>query len=567
MTPSAFRRVAAGLSVVLAAGACVSSDDVAVPAGKPGAAHGGALVVGVSRPGSVEPSNAYEPAGRLIAGLACDSLASFDPRTGELKPSLAESWQVSNDGTRLTIRLREGVRFHDGRTMTAEDVVFSLSRAASADYAGLAANLLRPVSGYGEVHGDVETDRDRDRRKLRGVQAVTARTVEIELQSAMADFVQLLGHPITAPVSSAAVKAAGDAFAAQPVCTGPYRVAAPWAPGDATVKLVRFDDYHGRNTAFTAGGRGYVDSVEFKVFPDAAAQVAAFKAGEIDVAHVPADLVGAVSRERPAEYFKEPTSRVEYVGGTLSGTSLFASRAVRIALSQALDRTRLAEEALSGAALPATGFLPPALGESFEARGCAAHAPARADIEAARATLAAADVTLDGARVRLTYNDDPPNGALVRAAAAQWQAALGLEVELVARPWEQYIAEAEGSPGLDGLFRVSWEPAYPSADAILFPLFHSNGIGGGNLGRFASGDVDRIIDRARETVSDEDRVLDYQNVEDLLCEELPLIPVLRGASHLLVRTARLDSAVDTFIDRTSGAPVLRELFVRNGSQS
>lgn len=566
MRDGAVRAFAAGaVALAVLAGACVPSDDVEVPSGNPSAVRGGAVVIGIGPPGSIEPSNAYEPVGRLISGLVCDSLAAYDARTGELKPALAESWQVSDDGTRLTVRLRDDVRFHDGRKLTADDVAFTLTRAASADYAGLAAPLLRPVAGYGEVHGDIETDDDRDRRRLRGVRAVTARTVELDLQSPLADFTQVLGHPIMAPVSEAAAEARGEQFGAQPVCAGPYRVAEPWNPGDSVIKLVRFDDYYAGNAAFTAGGAGYLDSIEFRVFPDAASQVEAFRRGDVDIAHVPPELVRSTGREPGARLVQAPTTRIEYVGGALSGTTLFGNKAVRLALSQALDRRRLVDEVLGGAGAPATGFLSPALGMSTEDTGCGGRVAERADLGAARAALAAEGLTLDGAHVRFSFNDETQNGALVGAMAEQWRTAFGLDIELVPMPWEEYIAQAQGSPGLEGLFRVSWEPPYPSADAALFPVFHSNGIGAGNLGRFTSGEVDRVIDRARKTVSEEDRALDYGKVEAALCEDLPLLPVLFGTSNLLVRDGRLDSAVEAFADRTSGEPVVRELFVKAGS--
>lgn len=537
----------------------MSAVRVEPPAASAGASPGGTLVVGIGRPGAIEPSNAYEPMGAFVTGLVCDGLATFDPRTGEMKPALAESWQVSDDGTKLTVRLREGVRFHDSRELTADDIVFSLSRAASADFAGLAARLLQPIAGYAEVHGDVVVDDAAARRSLRGVRAVTKYTVEIQLTRPQADFVAILGHPVAAPISKAAATSAGEAFSARPVCAGPYRVAEPWDPMLPVIKLVKFARYYARNEAFTRGGAGYAEAIEVRVLDSDEDQLAAWAGGGIDVMVVPPTAVATARTRWPADLVQGPGGRMEYVGGPMSDTSPFGQQAVRRALSQSLDRQRLASEIYMGAAVPATDFLPPTLGGAYDGGRCGI--AERADVEAARQTLASAGITAAGMRFRFLFNDDGFNRALVEAAAAQWRESLGLDLELVPVPWEEYASTAQGSPGLDGLFRVSWEAPYPSADAMLFPLFHSNGIGTANFGRFADTDVDRAIDRARKTDGDEDRALDYKKVEAALCEQLPLIPVVVASHHTLV-AGRVASAVGEIVDRTSGMPLVREVYVK-----
>ena len=129
------RKTALLLLSALTLASCTA--DAAAPPrpGDPAARRGGVLRVGIIAPGSIDPGNVYEPSGDLIVRTMCAPLLAADPETSELLPAVAESWLVTDGGAGLTLRIRKDVRFSDGTELTAEDIVFTLTRIASAEYA------------------------------------------------------------------------------------------------------------------------------------------------------------------------------------------------------------------------------------------------------------------------------------------------------------------------------------------------------------------------------------------------------------------------------------------------
>lgn len=521
------------------------------------ASAGGKLVVGITTPGSIEPSNAFEPMGKLVVRALCDPLVDFDPETGELKPAIAESWLVSDNGTRLTLKLREGVKFHNREEVRADDVVFSLSRVADREYASSVASLLEPVFGYEFLHGDERTDNEEFLNRLAGVRATESYGVEISLKEPLSDFVRVMAHPLASPISKEAVESDPDKFEQSPVCAGPYRMSEPWQPGQNAIKLERFPDYYGKNLAFTNGGRGYPAEIEFRIDPDEASSYNAGRAANSDVFEVPAPVLEEV-KDDPG-FFQVPSPTLEYIG-LPTATEPFNSALVRTALALSLDRNAIVQDVFSGGRLPATGFLPPSVGEIYQEDAC--HLGSAPDVDRARRMMAEAGVDLAGQKFPIYFNEEFQNRSIAQAVASQWNAAFAAEFDLAPIAWEEFIARAAGQPGFDAPFRLSWAPSYTSPDRYLFPLFHSDSIGFQNFARFSAPQFDRLMERsARRTETEEDFRVEYQRLEDVICERMPVVPVTFGAKEYL-HSPRVGTATGSFGDIVSGLPALRELFVR-----
>jgi ABC-type oligopeptide transport system substrate-binding subunit len=255
------------------------------------------------------------------------------------------------------------------------------------------------------------------------------------------------------------------------------------------------------------------------------------------------------------------SSSLEYIGFPIS-TPPFDNRDVRIALSQAIDRQSLVESVFSGGRIPATGMLPPSAGDIYRENACAEVVPAGGAIDAARARVNQSGVQLSGTKIKLYFNEDFSNRKILEFVASQWRTAFGLEAELVSLPWEDYLARANANPTFDGPFRMSWAPEYPSADRYLFPLFHSDSIGSDNLTRFASATFDRLMRRsARRAPTQEDVKIEYQRLETLACNSMPLAPLTFGSNEYFA-SPRLGSATENLGAGTLGQPSVRELYVR-----
>lgn len=594
-------------ATALLLGACAGGAVESSPP-DPDASAGGTLTVGIGRPASVDPANAFDPNGLLVATTMCDSLIGIDPETSELVPALAESWVVSDGGYVITLKLRRGITFSDGSELTAQDVVYSLSRAASAEYAGQLADLLRPIDGWDEIRGRVEDTDQLNRERLRGVRVLTEQTVEIRLREPNAGFLSVLTHPVAAPVSRTATEADADAARHAPTCVGPYRLAEPYDDGDDAIVLERADTYYGQHAAWTNGGAGYVDEIRFKILdgldplsdpapiggtpsstqpaeiatettsttgPDIPAPIVAAELPDldgVDVAALPRRLWGQLGSSDGRRLTHASAPGIEFVGipipplsgGTDETTSrterAARQRTIRRALSLALDRQAIADDVFAGARLPATGFLPPTLQPEGVDTGCD-NVPATPDPAAAREALDRAGAALDGATLTFLYNDDFRNRDLAAAVARQWEQTLGLQIRLEPVTFDELL-DALDDPAADvDLFRTAWSVPYPSIEGYIYELFSSTRFGQGNLARYDNPVFDELMtDDVRTAEDAADRRLLLQDALDLICADVPLIPVT---------VQRLGYTVGNGIESTTGAvaggylglPLVRELYV------
>ncbi|HVE75573.1 MAG TPA: ABC transporter substrate-binding protein [Actinomycetota bacterium] len=548
--------------------ACTGEGEVKAREAKPGAKTGGTLTVGVTEPLTLESSGAdtFEASGNLIIRTICDPLIQIDPVTGEPKPAILDSWLTSDGGKTYFLKLRRGVRFHNGREVNADDVVFALSRVASREYGSPVATLLENVLGYEFVHGDVDVeDQDIDERfreQLAGARVVENFAFEIRINDELeqTDFFRLLSHPLASPVPKQEVLEDPDAYARRPICTGPYKLAGDWKPGDPSIRVDRFDGYYGQNLGYTRGGKGYFDSIEFRVFPDRPSQLPEFQNGNLLAAQGTPSLLISGAPVPPEQQIKATTGTLEYIG-LPTATAPFNNRHFRIALSQALDRELLAQTLYAGFKTPARGYIAPTTGQLYRDQGCGDRAQTKADIPAAQESLRKSGVNLAGATFKFYFNDELGNRSMVEAIAAQWTAAFGVNFELTPMGWDEYVAKGAGQPGFDGPFRMGYAPQYPSGDTYMYPLFHSSSIGRDNLMRFSNREIDRQLkEDARTAPTDEDIRIEYQNTEDLVCEQLPSVPVFFNNVVHFLHTDRIDSASESFTDIATGQLALRELY-------
>lgn len=563
--PGRWRLVAVASVMATLFVACGGEDLPKFPAAVAGTKGGGSFTVGISRPSSIEPSNAADASGQLVVRTMCDPLIQVDPVSGELVPAVAESWLVSDGGRRFTIKLRKGVRFSTGEEVTAEDAVFSLSRVASDEAASPLASLLSNIEGYDKVHGDDTGGDERQQRILKGTRVIGRHGFEITLVNANADFIRILTQPLASPVSKKAVEKDPDAFALQPVCAGPYRLESPWRPTDDTIRLARAERYKPVSSGYTAGGRGYADSIVFDLLSAPDGAISGYRSGQLDVARLPRTVVAGAEADAGAgadNLVRASGPSLEYIG-LPTGTAPFDKPAVRLALSRALDRRRLVQAIPGQAGVPARGYLPPALGPVHRPEGCGDAAPVDGDVAGARAELQRAGVDLNGKSIELFFNDEFDHASVMNELARQWKEAFGLAAVVRGVPWEPYLNEARSAAGFSTPFRLSLTAPYPSADAYLSPLFESSSIGSDNFSRFADIDFDRVLRRvARRSGDDEDRARDYQRLEDMACQAMPVIPLDFAVSTHLVRRSKLDSARGPLTDIATGEVLLRELFVK-----
>jgi len=228
-----------------------------------------------SEPSGLDPHGPPGSGQNVLLPYLFDTLV-FRDVDNTYKPFLAESWEVAPDGKTITFQLREGVTFHDGTPMDAQTVVFTFERFKEK-------GAKNPLAG-----GIMD---------IASIEAVDSHTVRFHFDQPSAIFFGTLSMPYAGILSPTAVKEAGDAFAQKPVGTGPFKLD-QWEPG-VSITLVRNPDYQWGPPVVQNQGPPHIEKATFKVIPDAATQLAALQAGEVDVLFV--NQPGQILRLREEE--------------------------------------------------------------------------------------------------------------------------------------------------------------------------------------------------------------------------------------------------------------------------
>lgn len=557
--------------VVMSATGCQLPGNVEMqpPEGAAGATQGGKLRVALMTPHGVDPIDAHETSSSLIVSTMCDTLVSVDPLSGKVVPALARDWVVSPDGTTITFKLHHDALFSDGSPVTANAVAASLARLASASNASHVADLLTPIIGSDKLRKSLLEEADKP--LLEGAQAINRYDLQITTAGADGDYLRAFAQPATAPVSLAATNDR-QAFARQPVCSGPYKLASPYGRGKNALKLVRVSNYSANNIGYSRGGSGYANEIEFVFYKKAIEAVKAYDQGHVHVAPVP----GTSLRARKLDMTSGPTLTEEYVGLPNGHDGPFAVPALRQALSASIDRRALLDKVFGAAAEPATGFIPPGLASMSPC----SWAPVGGDPELARKALAEAEPALVQRNILLKQtpllihvNDDGVYPRLAAEIAAHWRRVLGLNVAVKAEPWQSYIGTATRGAGFDGPFRLSWSAeaaspsvTYDSLASFLGPLIRSTETATGNLAHFGNPGIEDDLRQASKLVVAESavkyspltRLQAFQRISEKLCREMPIIPLGIRRATWLIQTSAWGSGRSRYLS-TGGHLLLREM--------
>jgi len=421
---------------------------------------------------------------QLVNGTIYEGLTQIDP-TLRVVPGLAERWTVAPDARAITFTLREGVSFHDGSPMQAEDVAASIRRVQAQAIASPLASRFTAISG---------------------IAAPDARTVVLTLSEPSAP---LLASLATLAIVPRAAETNRDALQRTPVGTGPFRFA-EWQP-NAFIRLERFDRYW-------QPGLPRLAAVRFVIVPEAATRQVGLAGGTY--AMLPnIDPASALQlRGRPGVQLSETMELAYTLVGMNVSRPPFSDPRVREALNLALDRAQIVQAAQFGAGVPG-GPLSPALTDwalPVSEFSCYRPDPARA-----RALLQEAGVTLP---LRVTMNVLPRQDIRDIAQVVQAQLArAGIQVELRNQELGQFIQDWRNS-NFD-LF-ASTNAGSVDPDDYFFRTFRTGG--STNVFRFSDTEIDGLLDRARASLDPAARRAMYADVQRRLACTGPVAHLTYG---------------------------------------
>jgi peptide/nickel transport system substrate-binding protein len=270
------------------------------------------------------------------------SLYFWEPGVNKPKPELATKVDVSPDGKVWTFALRKDVKFHNGRLMRADDIIYSYNRLASPATKSPSTLYVRIIKGAKDVE-------DGKAQSIAGLRKLDDFTLQITLENPV-DLPYFLFYPGTAIVPREEVEKKGDGFSSDPVGCGPFQFVR-WVKGSEVV-VKKFPGYYIPN-------RPLLDRVVFKIMTEAQARDNAFRAKELDASIVePVQL--PVYRKDPAisKHMIEVAEMFTRVIGFNLDKEQFKKKEVRQAINYAIDRNLIIDKLLHGKAVPAVSWLP-----------------------------------------------------------------------------------------------------------------------------------------------------------------------------------------------------------------
>jgi peptide/nickel transport system substrate-binding protein len=429
-------------------------------------------------PTSLDPHRAIEGYSFMVTNQLYDTLVRLGD-DGAVEPGLALAWSRP-EPTVLRLELRRGVRFHDGRPLDAAAVAASLRRLADPATGARGAFLVADIDD---------------------ILVIDDHTLDLISDP---PFVPLLAN-LTFPATAIVPPGAGPGLGRAPVGTGPFRFVA-WREGEV-VELAADPDYW--------GGAPALAGVRYRVIPEAAARLIAFRAGDLHLVHdLAADAFLALEGEPGVELGRYPSDRTTYLGFNMEHPVLGDPR-VRSAIAHALDRRLLVDALFSGLALAPVGPLSPLVRYALDAPDDHPYDPARA-----RELLRQAGA--EGARFVLHLATDgglEDVAQVVQAALAE----VGLRIELRIQEFPTHF-ETVTSP--DGELTIGfWGSDTLDPHFMLDAALHSREIGNNNTSRYASGAYDALLALGATTEDGPERAAAYRAAQMLVLTDLPLLPL------------------------------------------
>jgi oligopeptide transport system substrate-binding protein len=216
---------------------------------------------------TLDPQIGYDWQNWSVIKAIFDGLMDYEPGSTKLRPDLAESYTISDDGQTYTFKLRDGLKFHNGRAVTAADVKYSIERAVNPATQSPGGSYFGVIKGYDEMTTGKAAD-------LSGIAVPDEKTVVISLNRPDATFLHLMAINFGFVVPKEEVEKAGGNFGIAPVGTGAFKFV-EWVPGQRLV-LQRFADYH-------EAGVPYLDKLTFEFGQDPTVAVLRLQKGEVDI--------------------------------------------------------------------------------------------------------------------------------------------------------------------------------------------------------------------------------------------------------------------------------------------
>jgi peptide/nickel transport system substrate-binding protein len=453
---------------------------------------------------NINPILAVDLDGGWRTDLMFDPLVLVDPQSLEPIPWLADSWTISDDNRTYTFTLRDDATFTDGEPVTSADVEFTVMSMLSPGYQGpFQTDWARLEGAEDVIAGTADT--------LPGIEVPDEHTIVFTLTDPYAGFLTVMARQLKA-LPKHLLENEGDLtessdFSLHPVGSGQY-VFESWDKGNSFVAVANPDHW---------GGEPCLKRITQTVIPDMNTLVASMEAGEYDATIVPPpSSLDTLGQMESLQIYELPPKTPEGLHFNLTQAP-FDDPLVRRAIASAIDYQTFGREFMGYEEPIPSAFFSPASWAYDDQYGPPAYDP-----DAAAALLEQAGFPGgDGLTVQMRTNAGNQFREQELTFVQQQLAAVGIESEIVAEEWGQFIT-AVG----DGNFEVAAVNAGDNAgipDPTAIEEVYRTG-GAANYTGYSNPEVDDLLDQASALVDIEQRKPLYSEVQRILSEDLPFVP-------------------------------------------
>ncbi len=481
---------------------------------------------------TLDPHVGYDWQNWSVIKAIFDGLMDYQPGTTDLVPDLAESYAISDDGLTYTFKLRDGVKFHNGRVMTSADVKYSLERAVNPATQDPGAGYFSMIAGFDDMAGGKAM-------ALSGVETPDAKTVVLKLTRPDATFLHVLALNFAFVVPKEAVEEAGADWGKKPVGTGAFKFV-EWLPGQQLV-LERNKDHY-------KPGVPYLDKLTFSFGLDPTVALLKLKKGEVDI------LGDGIPPAQFNEEMADPANKDLIAAGDQLQTGYvtlnvtvppFDNPKVRQAVNMAINKDRIVK-LINNRAVTANQALPPAMpGYNPGNKGYPY------DPDGAKKLLAEAGLP-DGFTTELyTMNVDP--NPRIAQAIQQDLAAVGIKAEIKSLAQAEVIAAGgTGKAAMIWSGGMAWIADFPDPAGFYYSILGcvSAVDGGWNWPRYCNKPLDERAAKADAMVKPDQvaaRADLWKGIFDDVMKDAPWAPIF-NEKRFTYHSARLGGEASLYTD-------------------
>jgi oligopeptide transport system substrate-binding protein len=485
-------------------------------------------------PPTLDPTQATDSQSIQVLRSITYPLAYFDDDLN-IVPGLAD-WEISADGKTVTFTLKDGIAYSDGEPIVAEDFVYSWKRLIDPRNAAGYSYVLSYVEGGAELLGaDPEVDDVDAMLAAFGVEATDESTFVVHLAEPAAFFPYVATLWVTVPLREDMVFTEAEGY----ISSGPMQLVS-WEH-NASIVLEPNKSW--------AGEPVKLERIEMAMIADPTASLAAYEADELDIGVVPSEEVARIEDDPDlsAQVLRGDILSNYYFGYDLVDANGPFARSIplRRAFQEAVDKETMIQVAFGGIGTVANSIVPPGM-PGYQDTDYMPYdvEQAQADFETALGELG---ITAADLHLQIGYNTDANHENKVEYLQQQWRDAFGIEVEAVGLEWGAYLDRLANDPF--DIFRLGWGADFPHPHNFLYDLAGC-GSGNNNTG-YCNEEADALMAQAAVTPALEDQIPLYNQAQDLIMADSPMLMIRFGSRFTLIKPW-LQDLVATSQDSSTG---------------